>query len=226
MLRHPATQPARSSGTGWPCQQVEAGGAGDKRHLRGLTRGDQPLEPREELDRRLQYLDDERSRCLDVADYLGAWGRIWRILLITLGALVVAQGAVVKIYGDATWVTLSFIILGVLIAVASGFDAAIKPSERSPKYAQVAFTYERLYRTTMRSLMLLEAEAKPAGVSVPDVLKLLNELEGQLVTIRTEELSLSVDGPLGIGRPGLLKRGLLGTARVVTSLTGRSRSGS
>jgi hypothetical protein len=203
------------------------GGVEDNRNLSGPTRDGQPLEPREELDRRLQYVDDERSRCLVVADYLGAWGRIWRILLITLGALVAAQGAVVKIYGNATWVTISFIILGVLIAVASGFDATIKPSQRSPKYAQVAFKYERLYQTTMHSLMRLEAEAKPAGVSVPDVLELLNDLEEQLMAIRAEELFLAVDGPLGIGRgrPRGLQRGP-GTARAVALLTGRSRGGS
>jgi hypothetical protein len=176
----------------------DAGGVGDNRNLSGPTRGG---ELREELGRRLQYVDDERSRCLRVAEYLGAWGMIWRILLITLGALVAAQGAVVKIYGDAAWVTLTFVILGVLIAVASGFDATIKPGERSPRYAQVAFTYERLYQTTVHSLMRLEAEAAPAGVSVPDVLKLLHELEEALTAIRAEELSLAVNGPLRIGQP-------------------------
>jgi hypothetical protein len=138
--------------------------------------------------------------CLRVAEYLGAWSQIWRILLITLGALVAAQGAAVKIYGNATWVTLTFIILGVVIAVASGFDATIKPGQRSPKYAQVAFRYEGLHQTTMYSLMRLEAEAKPAGVSAPDLLKLLNELEEQLTAIRAEELSLAVNGPLGAGQ--------------------------
>ena len=126
---------------------------------------------------------------------------IWRILLITLGALVAAQGAMVKIYGNATWVTLIFIILGVLIAVATGFDATIKPGQRSPRYAQVAFRYERLDQTTMHSLMRLEAETEPAGVSVPAVLKLLDELDEQLTAIRDEELSLSVNGPLGMGQP-------------------------
>jgi hypothetical protein len=178
----------------------DAGGVGDHRNLSDPAHGGQPLEPREELGRRLQSVDDERSRCLHVAEYLGAWGMIWRILLITLGALVAAQGAVVKIYGDAAWVTLTFVILGVLIAVASGFDAAIKPGERSPKYAQVAFTYERLHQTTVRSLMRLEAEASAAGVSVPDVLKLLQELEEALAAIRAEELSLAVNGPLRIGQ--------------------------
>ena len=182
------------------------------------------MEPRQELDRRLQYVDAERSRCLLVADYLGAWGRVWRILLITLGALVAAQGAVVKIYGNATWVTLSFIVLGVLIAVASGFDATIKPSQQSPKYAQVAFKYESLYLTTIHSRMRLEAKAESAGISVPDVLELLEELEKQLTAIRAEELSLAVDGPLGIGRPRRLQRGP-GTARAVALLNGRSRGG-
>jgi len=177
-----------------------AGGIGDNRNLSGPAGGGQPLEPREELDRRLRYVDDERSRCLRVAEYLGAWSQIWRILLITLGALVAAQGAVVKIYGDATWVTLTFIVLGVVIAVASGFDATIKPGQRSPKYAQVAFRYEGLHQTTMYSLMRLEAEAEPTGVSVQDVLKLLDELEEQLTAIRAEELSLAVNGPLGAGQ--------------------------
>jgi hypothetical protein len=160
------------------------------------------------LDARLRYVNAERSRCLLVADYLGAWGRTWRILLITLGALVAAQGAVVKIYGNANWVTVTFIVLGVLIAVASGIDATIKPGQRSPKYAQIAFKYERLYQTTMHSLMRLEAEAKPPGVGVPGVLTLLGELEVQLAAIRAEELSLAVDGPLGIGRPRRLQRAL------------------
>jgi hypothetical protein len=178
-----------------------AGGVGANRNLSGPARGGQPPEPREELDRRLRAVADERSRCLRVSEYLGNWSMNWRIVLITLGALVAAQGAMVKIYGNATWVTLTFIVLGVLIAVASGFDAAIKPGQRSPKYAQIAFTYERLHQTTVHSLMRLEAEAKPAGVSATDVLKLLNELEEQLAAIRAEELSLSVNGPLGIGQP-------------------------
>ena len=182
------------------------GGAGDNRTLSGPARGGQPLEPREELDRRLRDIADERSRCLRVSEYLGNWSMNWRIVLITLGALVAAQGAVVKIYGNATWVTLTFIVLGVMIAVASGFDAAIKPSQRSPKYAQVAFSYERLHQTTVHSLMRLEAEAKQAGVSAADVLKLLNELEEQLAAIRAEELSLAVNGPLGIGQPGRSRR--------------------
>ena len=177
------------------------GVTGDERSLSGPTPGGQSLEPREELDRRLKYVEDEWSRCLRISEYLGAWGMIWRIVLITLGALVAAQGAVAKIYGNATWVTLIFIILGVLIAVASGIDATIKPGQRSPRYAQVAFTYERLHQTTMHSLMRLEAEAKPAGVSIADVLKLLNELEEQLTAIRAQELSLAVNGPLGIGQP-------------------------
>lgn len=177
------------------------GGAGDNRHLSSPARAGQPLEPREELDRRLRAIAAEQSRCLNVSEYLGNWSMNWRIVLITLGALVAAQGAVVKIYGNATWVTLTFIVLGVMIAVASGFDAAIKPGQRSPKYAQVAFSYERLHHTTVHSLMRLEAEATQAGVSATDVLKLLNELEEQLAAIRAEELSLAVNGPLGIGQP-------------------------
>jgi hypothetical protein len=32
-------------------------------------------------------------------------------------------------WSNATWVTLTYIILGVVIAVASGFDATIKPGQ-------------------------------------------------------------------------------------------------
>ena len=177
------------------------GGVGNNRNLSDPARSGQPLQPRDELIRRLEYVRDEGLRCLRVSERIGAWGMIWRPLLIVLGALVAAQGAVVKIYGDATWVTIMFIILGVVIAMASGFEAAIKPGQRSPKYTQVAFDYERLFQEKRQSLMRLEAEPNPEEVSATKVLNLLNDVEVKLTAIRTKELSLAVNGPLGIGEP-------------------------
>jgi hypothetical protein len=65
----------------------------------------------------------------------------------------------------------------------------------------VSVTPERLHQTTVYTLMRLEAEAAPAGVSAPDVLKLLNELEEAVTAIRAEELPLAVSSPLGMGQP-------------------------
>jgi hypothetical protein len=55
-----------------------------------------------ELATRLQHLDHERARCLEYAAKLSGWAMFWKILLVVLGALIAAQGALVKVWGKLT----------------------------------------------------------------------------------------------------------------------------
>lgn len=178
-----------------------ADNADDQRSGTGSVREGAPSALRNELCERLRHVDGERLRCSHVAQYLGAWSMTWRILLVTLGALVAAKSAVSNVYGDVRWVTLSFTVVGILIAVAGSFDAAIKPGERSPKYAQLALDYDHLIQKSKRDLLASEAVDESADAKVETIKRLLSDLEDELAKIHAKELSLSVGSPLGIGRP-------------------------
>ena len=84
-----------------------------------------------ELGTRLLHLQQERARCIKYAAALSGWSLFWTISLIAVGALVAAQGAFAKVWGNASWLTITFIAFGVFTAAGTGFNSFFKPGERS-----------------------------------------------------------------------------------------------
>src|SRR6266545_4050962 len=148
-----------------------------------------------ELRGRLRYLNVEHDRCLKYANTLSGWSMFWKILLIAFGALIAAQGSFAKVWGNTNWITISFIVLGVLTAAASGFDAAFKPGERSPKFAAIAFEYEDLQKETYLDANSLYREA---DLGTPDgrrtfntkMDEVLKRSDAKLKAVRDKELAL------------------------------------
>jgi hypothetical protein len=101
-----------------------------------------------ELGHLLDDIEFESRRCLDYSATLSTWSMFWHITLIFVGALVAAQGGALKAWGKSDWLTWSFIVLGAVTAVGSGFQAFFKPGERSPKFAQFGLDYEMLSQQT------------------------------------------------------------------------------
>ena len=158
------------------------------------------LLPEASLRARLEGLARERDRCLRYAAKLSAWSMFWRILLIAVGALVAAQAAFARIWGQATWVTVAFVLFGVITAAGSGYEATFKPGERSPQFAAVGFKYERLRQEVERDLMELSSRAGSAADRTDGVLRLIARLDDELNAVRDKELSLYVAGPWNMGR--------------------------
>ena len=100
---------------------------------------------------RISRLDYESDRCFEYAAKLSGFAMFWKVLLIVLGGLIAAQGAFVLVWGQAKWVSVAFILFGIFTALGSGFDTLFKPAERSPKFAQMGFEYERLRRELFSS---------------------------------------------------------------------------
>jgi hypothetical protein len=158
-----------------------------------------------ELRKRLRYLNAEHGRCLKYANTLSGWSMFWKILLIAFGALIAAQGSFAKVWGNTNWITVSFIVLGVLTAAASGFDAAFKPGERSPKFAAIAFEYDDLQKEAFLDASSLYRDADlgtPDGRRTFNIKmdELLKRLDAKLKTVRDKELALYVTGPTKMGR--------------------------
>lgn len=162
-----------------------------------------------ELASRLRHLDHERLRCLEYAAKLSGWAMFWKILLIMLGALVAAQGAFADVWGRAGWITIAFIVFGVLIALASGFDAIFKPAERSPRFAHMGFEYERLHRELLFATSSLLRQFPGGSTEYRDgafhgkVEKLARQSDAKLDAVREKELNLYVTGPARLGYSGV-----------------------
>jgi hypothetical protein len=160
-----------------------------------------------DLTMRISRLDHESERCFEYAAKLSGWAMFWKIFLIVLGALVAAQGAFVLVWGQAKWITVAFIMFGILTALGSGFDTLFRPAERSPKFAQMGFEYERLSRALFfeaRSLM----RQHPAGNDGRQNAEFQNEIEDlacqadrKFDTLREKELELYVTGPVNMVDP-------------------------
>jgi hypothetical protein len=158
-----------------------------------------------ELRMLLAQLRQERNRCLNYAAALSRWSMFWKISLIAVGALVAAQGAFTQVWGRAGWITVTFIAFGVFIAAGTGFYSFFKPEERSPKFAEVGFEYERMEKDVHRDAAALY---RAADLSVPDrrlsfyeaMDGILRQADERLASVRTRELGLYVSGPAGIGR--------------------------
>lgn len=164
-----------------------------------------------ELGTLLLRLQQERERCLNYAAVLSAWAMFWTISLIAVGALVAAQGAFAKVWGNASWLTVTFIAFGAFTAAGTGFNSFFKPGERSPKFAEVGFEYERVERNIRREAAALY---RTVDLNIPDQRAnfqeamdgILYRADEQLDSVRTKELSLYVAGPATIGRQGRRNR--------------------
>jgi hypothetical protein len=172
----------------------------------GVAPGGEDMPP--ELATRLQHLDHERARCLEYAAKLSGWAMFWKILLVVLGALIAAQGALVKVWGQANWITIAFILLGVLTALAGGFDVVFRPAERSPKFAQMGFEYEHLHREVFSEASSLMRHVMRGGsergdnVVQDEIDQIVNQADTKLDSLREKELALYVTGPARMGYRG------------------------
>jgi hypothetical protein len=158
-----------------------------------------------ELGTRLLHLQQERARCLNYAAALSGWSMFWTVSLIAIGALVAAQGAFAKVWGNASWLTIAFIAFGVFTSAGTGFNSFFKPGERSPKFAEVGFEYERVERNIRREAAALyrtmEPDVPTQRVSFQEAMDgILRRADQQLDTVRRKELSFYVTGPMTIGR--------------------------
>ncbi len=165
-----------------------------------------------ELRTRLLHLRQERERCLNYAAALSSWSMFWKITLIAIGALVAAQGAFVQVWGNANWITVTFIVFGVFTAAGTGFNSFFKPGERSPKFAEVGFEYERVEKDTHREAAALY---RTVDLDIPDQrVEFYGTMDGilcradeRLDSVREKELALYVTGPGKMGRrPGRNRR--------------------
>lgn len=136
---------------------------------------------------------------------LSRWSYFWSVVLVAIGALVAAQGAFVKISGNAGWVTIVFIVLGVITSAGTGFNSYFKPGERSPKLTRVGLDYERSLTALTRRLEKAERGLDPkASKSVSrytatmDVL--LSDADAELDRLQREELAVYVAGPTRLKR--------------------------
>ena len=149
---------------------------------------------------RLTEFERGRDRCLRAAKNLSLWSYFWNVMLIGVGALVAAQGAFVKIAGNAAWVTVLFIILGVLTAAGSGYNAFFKPGARSPKFATLAFQYDRAARDLERQVRALThpsdaLSTQPATDPEAARSALSTQADDRLDALRLQEIALYATGP-------------------------------
>ena len=158
-----------------------------------------------ELGTRLLHLQQERARCLNYAAALSGWSMFWTVSLIAVGALVAAQGAFAKVWGNANWLTISFIAFGVFTSAGTGFNSFFKPGERSPKFAEVGFEYERVEKNIRREAAALYRSMDPnipnQRIGFQEAMDgILRRADQQLDSVRRKELSFYVTGPRTIGR--------------------------
>jgi hypothetical protein len=154
-----------------------------------------------ELGDLLDDIDHESRRCLDYSATLSRWSMFWHITLIFVGALVAAQGGALKVWGSSAWLTASFIVLGVVTAVGSGFQSLFKPGERSPKFAKFGLDYEMLGRQTKHDADEALRASEPDSPALPGIWAEIASVRYlQFMELRTSELSLYVVGPGKLGR--------------------------
>jgi hypothetical protein len=158
-----------------------------------------------ELGTRLLHLQQERARCLNYAAALSGWSMFWTVSLIAVGALVAAQGAFAKVWGNSNWLTITFIAFGVFTSAGTGFNSFFKPGDRSPKFAEVGFEYERVEKNIRREAAALYRTMGPnipnQRVSFEEAMDdILRRADQQLDLVRQKELSFYVTGPMTIGR--------------------------
>jgi hypothetical protein len=129
----------------------------------------------------------------------------WTVSLVAVGALVAAQGAFAKVWGNASWLTITFIVFGVFTSAGTGFNSFFKPGERSPKFAEVGFEYGRVEKNIRREAAALYRTTDPnipnQRVSFREAMDgILHRADQQLDSVRRKELSFYVTGPMTIGR--------------------------
>lgn len=157
-----------------------------------------------DLEDRLRAFAQGRDRCLKAAKNLSLWSYFWNVILIGVGALVAAQGAFVKLAGDAAWVTVLFIVFGVITAAGSGYNAFFKPGARSPKFAKAAFEYDRAIKDLQREIweandsVDLDAPGGPEALDAK-LVALSKAADDRFDALRLEELALYATGPTSMG---------------------------
>lgn len=165
-----------------------------------------------ELKKLLLNLDQERDRCLTNAARLSNWATFWTLSLVIVGALVAAQGAFTKVWGNGNWISIAFVILGVFTSAGAGFQSAFKPGVRSPQFTETGLVYDRLARGLHRDAAALY---RSHDLSAPDQAAafmnamdgLLSKADDQLQAAQDKELSIYVTGPTMMWRTRKSVRG-------------------
>jgi hypothetical protein len=158
-----------------------------------------------ELETRLLHLQQERARCLRYAAALSGWSMFSTLSLVAVGALVAAQGAFAKTWGNAGWLTITFIAFGVFTSAGTSFNAFFKPGERSPKFAEIGFEYERVEKAVRREAAALYRTRDPNTPSQQARFReamdgILRRADEELDLVRRKELTCYATGPTTIGR--------------------------
>jgi hypothetical protein len=153
-----------------------------------------------ELKQLLLKLDKERDRCLKNAANLSNWATFWTLSLVVVGAVVAAQGAFTKVWGNDNWISIAFVILGIFTSAGAGFQSAFKPAVRSPQFTESGLEYDRLARSLHRDAAALYRSQDPdtpaqnaTFMNAMDVL--LKNADEQLKAAQDKELSIYVTGP-------------------------------
>ena len=178
----------------------------------GSSDGDSPdvADKVPELKKLLLDLGQERDRCLKYGAQLSAWAMFWTLTLVGIGAVVAAQGAFTKVWGNDSWISITFIVLGVFTSLAAGFQSAFKPGVRSPQFAGIGLEYDRLARSLHRDA---SAIYRRYDLRTPDQAAsfmaamdgFLKEADEQLRAVQDKELGLYVTGPATMWRMGAVQ---------------------
>jgi hypothetical protein len=158
-----------------------------------------------ELKKLLLDLGHERDRCLKYGGTLSAWAMFWTLTLVAVGAVVAAQGAFIKVWGNAGWISITFIALGVFTSLGTGYQSVFKPGIRSPQFAEVGLEYDRLARSLHRDAAAIY---RSYDLSAPDraasfmaaMDDLLSKADEQLRAVQDKELGLYITGPSAMWR--------------------------
>jgi hypothetical protein len=160
-----------------------------------------------DLATRIRRLDHESERCFEYAAKLSGFAMFWKVLLVVLGTLIAAQGAFVLVWGQAKWISVAFILFGILTALGSGFDTLFRPAERSPEFAHMGFEYERLRRELFfeaRSLMRggPKDHAGQQGAEFQNAIEdLARQTDTKFDALRGKEVALYIMGPVNMVDP-------------------------
>jgi hypothetical protein len=129
------------------------------------------------------------------AAVLSRWSMFWSIALVLIGSLIAAQGGALKAWGESLWLTASFVVLGIVAAVGSGFQAMFKPGERSPKFEAFGLSYRRLYERMEEGRDERIRQAGDSETAQGELMRFVVEMRDERTRLRCEELDLYVAGP-------------------------------
>jgi hypothetical protein len=100
------------------------------------------------------------------------------------------------VWGQARWITVTFILFGVFTAFGSGFDALFRPAERSSKFARMGFEYE-----VLRDELFDQAQSLMRQGPKDATEDLARQIKARFRTLKEKEVDLYVTGPVNMVDP-------------------------